>query len=80
MGYRNGIFATIAFALTSVALAGVVYTDAYSSAAQSEANGLHALTEQVLRGDDAEVCEVSVPTLLSADSTAAASASATVQR
>lgn len=79
MGYRNGIFATIAFALTSVALAGVVYTDAYSSAAQSEANGLHALTEQVL-GVDAEVCEVSVPTLLSADSMASASASATVQR
>ncbi|GJJ01428.1 hypothetical protein RugamoR64_19660 [Duganella rhizosphaerae] len=45
MKYRNGIFATIALALTSVALAGVVYTDAYSQAAKAEATGVRALTE-----------------------------------
>ena len=45
MKYRNGIFATFALALTSVALAGVVYTDAYSQAAKAEATGVRALTE-----------------------------------
>ena len=52
MKYRDGIFATIAVALTSVALAGVVYTDAYSQAARSEASGLRALTHQVESGDN----------------------------
>lgn len=51
MKYRDGIFATLAMtlalALSSVALAGVVYTDAYSQAAKAEANGVHALTRQV---------------------------------
>jgi hypothetical protein len=47
MKYRDGIFATIALALTSVALAGVVYTDAYSQAAKAEVSGLRALNHQV---------------------------------
>jgi hypothetical protein len=38
MKYRDGIFATIALALTSLALTGVVYTDAYSQAAQSRSD------------------------------------------
>jgi hypothetical protein len=45
MKYRDGIFATLALALTSVALAAVVYTDAYSQAAKAEASGVRALTE-----------------------------------
>ncbi|MFA9219065.1 MAG: hypothetical protein ACEQSK_18435 [Sphingomonadaceae bacterium] len=51
MGYRNGIFATIALALSSLALAGVVSTEEYAHAARSEASGLQALTEQVVGGD-----------------------------
>ena len=45
MKYRDGIFATVVVALTSLALAGVVYTDAYSQAAKAEATGVRALTE-----------------------------------
>ncbi|MYN44887.1 hypothetical protein GTP23_07365 [Pseudoduganella sp. FT93W] len=45
MKYRDGIFATFALALTSLALTGVVYTDAYSQAAKAEATGVRALTE-----------------------------------
>ncbi|MBY0557497.1 MAG: hypothetical protein K2P77_09870 [Burkholderiaceae bacterium] len=45
MKYRDGIFTTLALALTSVALAAVVYTDAYSQAAKAEASGVRALTE-----------------------------------
>ena len=44
MKYRDAIFATIALAATSVALAGVVYTDAYSHTAQAEVHGVRALT------------------------------------
>ncbi|MRX08777.1 hypothetical protein GJ697_13110 [Pseudoduganella sp. FT25W] len=44
MNYRDAIFATIALALTSVALAGVVYTDAYSHTAKTEVRGVRALT------------------------------------
>lgn len=51
MGHRDGIIATIALALSSVALAGIVYSDAYSQAAQSEAKGNQALM-QVVRSDD----------------------------
>lgn len=50
MKYRDGIFTTIALALTSVALAGVVYTDAYSQTAKAEVSGFRALTEQVEGG------------------------------
>jgi hypothetical protein len=45
MKYRDGIFATVAIALTSFALAGVVYTDVYSQAAKAEVSGVRALTE-----------------------------------
>jgi len=45
MKYRDGIFATVVLALMSLALAGVVYTDAYSQAAKAEASGVRALTE-----------------------------------
>ncbi|SDF61009.1 MULTISPECIES: hypothetical protein [unclassified Duganella] len=44
MKYRDAIFATIALALTSVALAGVVYTDAYAHTARAEVTGVRALT------------------------------------
>lgn len=50
MGRRDGIFAVFALALSSVALAGMVYTDAYSQAAQAEASGYTALTHQVSDG------------------------------
>ena len=47
MGHRNGIFALFALTLSSLALAGMVYTDAYSQAAQAEASGYSALTHEV---------------------------------
>ncbi|TFW24665.1 hypothetical protein [Duganella callida] len=50
MKYRDAFFATIALAMTSAALAGVVYTDAYSHTAKAEVSGVRALT-QVASGD-----------------------------
>ena len=47
MGHRNGIFAVFALAMSSLALAAMVSTDAYSLAAQSEASGYSALTHEV---------------------------------
>ena len=47
MGHRNGIFAVLALAMSSLALAAMVSTDAYSMAAQSEASGYSALTHEV---------------------------------
>ena len=47
MGHRNGIFAVLALAMSSLALAAMVSTDAYSLAAQSEASGYSALTHEV---------------------------------
>jgi len=70
MKYRDGIFTTIALALTSVALAGVVYTDAYSQTAKAEVSGFRALTHQVESGD----------TLACDDSALLSSAAATVRR
>lgn len=55
MGRRDGIFAVFALALSSVALAGMVYTDAYSMAAQAEASGYDALAHQV-SGASALLC------------------------
>ena len=55
MKYRDAIFATIALALTSVALAGVVYTDAYSHTAQVEVHGVRALTQ--MASGEAAVCD-----------------------
>ncbi|MBP1204682.1 hypothetical protein JOD97_002724 [Duganella sp. 1411] len=64
MKYRDGIFATVAIALTSVALAGVVYTDVYSQTAKAEVRGVRALTE-VASGDALACADTS---LMSADS------------
>lgn len=47
MAYRDGIFAIVALAVSSAALAGMLYSDSYSQAAQAEANGYDALTAQV---------------------------------
>jgi hypothetical protein len=70
MKYRDGIFASIALALTSVALAGVVYTDAYSQTAKAEVSGFRALSQQLENGV-AEACD---------DTAMLSSTSATVQR
>ena len=53
MSIRDGIFTTVAVALSGVALAGLLGTDAYSQAAGAEARGLKALTMQVEMGCDA---------------------------
>jgi hypothetical protein len=47
------IFATVAVALSSVALAGIVSSEEYARAGRYEASGVHALTEQ-LQGQDVE--------------------------
>ena len=68
MGHRDGIIATIALVLSSVALAGIVYSDAYSQAAQSEAKGNHALMQIVRSGDApfrASTSQMAPPALLS---------------
>lgn len=52
MGYRTAVIATIALSLSAATLAAIVYTDAYSHAAQAEASGYHALTEQLGDGAD----------------------------
>ena len=49
MGHRNGSFAVFALVLSALALSAMVYTDAYSQAAQSEASGYSALTHEVGR-------------------------------
>ncbi|MES2260237.1 MAG: hypothetical protein V4724_17085 [Pseudomonadota bacterium] len=48
MAHRDGIFATIALALSSVALAAMLYTDAYSVAAGTEAQGYTAFAHDVI--------------------------------
>ena len=47
MGHRNGNFAVFALVVSSLALASMVVTDAYSQAAQAEASGYSALTHEV---------------------------------
>ncbi|MFC0254671.1 hypothetical protein [Massilia consociata] len=61
MSMRDGIFTTVAVALSGLALAGLLGTDAYSRAAGAEARGLKALSMQVemqcgtpCEGNDAE--------------------------
>ncbi|MGV7207320.1 hypothetical protein ACLB1G_05660 [Oxalobacteraceae bacterium A2-2] len=83
MGYRNVLFAALALAVSSLALAGVLHTDAYSQAARSEALGLQALTER-LQGE-AMICDadqvVQPAAQPAAEATLLSSAvSATVQR
>ncbi len=50
MSMRDGIFTTVAVALSGVALAGLLGTDAYSQAAGAEARGLKALSMQMEMG------------------------------
>ncbi|KQQ36195.1 hypothetical protein ASF61_08345 [Duganella sp. Leaf126] len=45
MKNRDGIVATLAVALTTVALAGVISTDAYLQTAKAEVQGVRALTD-----------------------------------
>ena len=52
MSMRDGIFTTVAVALSGVALAGLLGTDAYSQAAGAEARGLKALSMQMEMGCD----------------------------
>jgi len=55
---QNGIFTTVAVALSGVALAGLLCTDAYSRAAGAEARGFHALSLEMqvsCAGDCAEI-------------------------
>ncbi|MCL6485355.1 hypothetical protein [Janthinobacterium lividum] len=47
MGHRNRNFAVPALVAVALALAAMVSTDAYSQAAQSEANAYSALTHEV---------------------------------
>jgi hypothetical protein len=60
MRHRDGIFAVLALALSSAALAGMVHTEVYSHAARAEANGYDALTQQVF-GADLLLCEQPAP-------------------
>ena len=68
MVYRDGIFAVVALALSSLALAGMVNTDAYTHAAQAEASGVDALVSQV-SNTGALLClnEAELPAVVSAD-------------
>jgi hypothetical protein len=50
MKHRDGIIATIALTLSSFALAGMMYTDAYSAATGTEVRGVNALTHEVIGG------------------------------
>ncbi|WP_020651898.1 hypothetical protein [Massilia niastensis] len=47
MSIRDGIYTTVAVAISGVALAGLLGTDAYSRAAGAEARGFDALAMQV---------------------------------
>ncbi len=53
MNMRNGIFNTVAVALSGVAMAALLGTDAYSQAAGAEARGLKALSMHVEMSCDA---------------------------
>ena len=56
MKIRDGIFAIVALGLSTAALAGMLYTDAYSQAAQAEAAGYDALSHQ-LSNDKTMLCD-----------------------
>ncbi|MES2742928.1 MAG: hypothetical protein V4754_18540 [Pseudomonadota bacterium] len=47
MVYRDTLFAAIALAVSTLAIAAVLNTEVYSQAAQAEASGYDALTTQV---------------------------------
>ena len=58
MKVRDSILATIALALGTLAMAGVVGSGAYAQAASAEARGVHALSTvmaQTLCGDAAPI-------------------------
>lgn len=71
MAYRDGIFAIIALTLSSLALAGMLSTEAYSQAAQAEASGVDALTHQVWNADTLLCVNTVLPASLSAASSTA---------
>ena len=50
MRHRDGVFTGFAAALSSIVLAGMVYTDDYTQAAQAEASGYDALVRRVAGG------------------------------
>lgn len=50
MRHRNEVFTGLAAALSSIILAGMVYTDDYAQAAQAEASGYDALVRRVAGG------------------------------
>ena len=56
MGYRDGVFAVLALAVSSLALAGVMNSEDFSRAAQSEANGFDALSRQVFDSGTLRFC------------------------
>jgi len=59
-GIQDGIFTTVAVALSGVALAALLCTDAYSRAAGAEARGVHALSLEMqmsCAGDCADIDE-----------------------
>lgn len=56
MAYRDGIFAVLALAVSSLALAGVMNSDDFSRAAQAEATGFDALTRQVFNASPLQIC------------------------
>lgn len=56
MAYRNVIMATIGVALSAAALAAIVTTDSYAQAAQAEASGYHALTQEWQANGDVLAC------------------------
>lgn len=62
MAHRNGNFALLALFISALALSAMVYTDAYSHAAQAEASGYSALTHEV--GGGAVLCLNDVATQL----------------
>ena len=56
MAYRTEIMAVLGLALGAAALAAIVTTDTYAQAAQAEASGYHALTQQWQANGDVLAC------------------------
>ncbi|MBA5635501.1 hypothetical protein H3H37_00260 [Duganella sp. LX20W] len=56
MAYRTEIMAVLGLALGAAALAAIVTTDTYALAAQTEASGVHALTQQWQADGDQLAC------------------------
>jgi tagatose-1,6-bisphosphate aldolase non-catalytic subunit AgaZ/GatZ len=58
MHIRDGIFTTVAVAVSGILLAVVLCTDAYSRAASAEARGFHALSLEMQMSCAGECAEV----------------------